>query len=192
MPSKVRVYEIARELGLSNAEIIDLCNDLGIGVKSHSSSIVEPQADRIRRKAERDGLKREPGSGHDDGPDGDRTASPGPTSDTGKAAPAKSDDSHNATATVSSDTSAPASASPPAQRENREPAQPARQVPAAAAPGGNRPPQRLISSGGSSTPGIVSSRLLPPPPPRVGVPPWPAASPARPAAPPAVPTPPAA
>ncbi len=56
MPSKVRVYELARELNLSNKEIIDLCNDLGIGVKSHSSSVVEAQADRVRRKAEREGL----------------------------------------------------------------------------------------------------------------------------------------
>lgn len=56
MPAKVRVYELARELNLSNKEIIDLCNDLGIGVKSHSSSVVEAQADRVRRKAEREGL----------------------------------------------------------------------------------------------------------------------------------------
>ncbi|MEM7341897.1 MAG: translation initiation factor IF-2 [Actinomycetota bacterium] len=68
MPGKVRVYELARELGLSNKEVIDLCNDLGVGVKSHSSSIVEAQADRVRRKAEREGLIREP-SGDDGGSD---------------------------------------------------------------------------------------------------------------------------
>ncbi len=60
MPAKVRVYEIARELGLSNKQVIDLCGDLGIGVKSHSSQIVEAQADRVRRKADREGLIREP------------------------------------------------------------------------------------------------------------------------------------
>ncbi|MDE0804423.1 MAG: translation initiation factor IF-2, partial [Acidimicrobiales bacterium] len=54
------MYELARELGLSNKETVDLCNDLGIGVKSHSSSVVEAQADRVRRKAEREGLIREP------------------------------------------------------------------------------------------------------------------------------------
>ena len=59
MPSKVRVYELARELGLTNAETIDLCEQLGIGVKSHSSSIVDAQADRVRRKAEREGLVRD-------------------------------------------------------------------------------------------------------------------------------------
>jgi hypothetical protein len=38
---------------------LDLCVALGIGVKSHSSSVVEPQADRVRRKAEREGLVRD-------------------------------------------------------------------------------------------------------------------------------------
>ncbi|MBT8241013.1 MAG: translation initiation factor IF-2 N-terminal domain-containing protein, partial [Acidimicrobiia bacterium] len=60
MPAKVRVYELARQLGMSNAEILDLCASLGIGAKSHSSSIVEAQADRLRRKAEREGLTRDP------------------------------------------------------------------------------------------------------------------------------------
>ncbi|MGZ0230775.1 MAG: hypothetical protein ACKVKO_12610, partial [Acidimicrobiales bacterium] len=44
---------------MTNQETIDLCDSLGIGVKSHSSSIVEPQADRARRKAKREGLIRE-------------------------------------------------------------------------------------------------------------------------------------
>ena len=55
LPSNIRVYELARELGLTNKECLDLCESLGIGVKSHSSSVVEAQADRVRRKAERDG-----------------------------------------------------------------------------------------------------------------------------------------
>ena len=50
MAAKIRVYELARELGLTNKETLDLCSALGIGVKSHSSSIVEAQADRVRRK----------------------------------------------------------------------------------------------------------------------------------------------
>jgi translation initiation factor IF-2 len=56
---KVRVYELARELGLTNKEALDLCVSLGIGVKSHSSSIEEAQADRVRRKADAEGLRRE-------------------------------------------------------------------------------------------------------------------------------------
>lgn len=59
MASNIRVYELARELGLTNKECLDLCESLGIGVKSHSSSVVEPQADRVRRKAEREGLIRD-------------------------------------------------------------------------------------------------------------------------------------
>ena len=53
VPSNIRVYELARELGLTNAETLELAEGLGIGVKSHSSSIVDAQADRVRRKAER-------------------------------------------------------------------------------------------------------------------------------------------
>ena len=59
MPKNIRVYELARELGLTNKETLDVCDELGIGVKSHSSSVVEAQADRVRRKAEREGLIRD-------------------------------------------------------------------------------------------------------------------------------------
>jgi translation initiation factor IF-2 len=57
---KIRVYELARELGLTNKEGLDLLISMGVGVKSHSSSIEEAQADRVRRRAEREGLKRTP------------------------------------------------------------------------------------------------------------------------------------
>jgi translation initiation factor IF-2 len=59
LAAKIRVYELARELGLTNKETVDLAVDLGIGVKSHSSSIEDAQADRVRRKADRDGLRRD-------------------------------------------------------------------------------------------------------------------------------------
>src|SRR3954447_20470367 len=59
LAGNIRVYELARELGLTNKECLDLCESLGIGVKSHSSSVVEPQADRVRRRARREGLTRE-------------------------------------------------------------------------------------------------------------------------------------
>ncbi len=58
MARNIRVYELARELGLTNKEALDLALSLGIGVKSHSSSIEDAQADRVRRKAEREGLIR--------------------------------------------------------------------------------------------------------------------------------------
>src|SRR5271165_3406705 len=58
LAKKIRVYELARELGLTNKEALDLCVSLGIGVKSHSSSIEDAQADRVRRKADSEGLRR--------------------------------------------------------------------------------------------------------------------------------------
>ena len=41
---------------MTNAETVDLADKLGIPVKSHSSSMNEPYADMVRRRAERDGL----------------------------------------------------------------------------------------------------------------------------------------
>jgi translation initiation factor IF-2 len=57
---KIRVYELARELGVENQVVLDLCERLKIGVKSHSSSIDDPLADRVRRLADAEGLRREP------------------------------------------------------------------------------------------------------------------------------------
>ena len=56
MAAKIRVHELAKELGLTNKETLDLCDALGIAAKTHSSSIEDAQADRVRRKAEREGL----------------------------------------------------------------------------------------------------------------------------------------
>ena len=67
MAKKIRVYELGRELGLTNKEALDLCISLGIGVKSHSSSIEDQQADRVRRKADREGLRRPVGAVGADG-----------------------------------------------------------------------------------------------------------------------------
>ncbi|HEY8525142.1 MAG TPA: translation initiation factor IF-2 N-terminal domain-containing protein, partial [Acidimicrobiales bacterium] len=58
LAAKIRVHELAKELGLTNKECLDLCLSLGIGVKTHSSGIEEAQADRVRRRAQRDGLTR--------------------------------------------------------------------------------------------------------------------------------------
>ncbi len=56
MAKKLRVYEIGKELGLSNKEALDLCIALGIDVKSHSSSVEDAHADRVRRRAQREHL----------------------------------------------------------------------------------------------------------------------------------------
>lgn len=46
--AKVRVYELAKELGIPNKDLIARLEDLGISVKSHSSTISEEDADRVR------------------------------------------------------------------------------------------------------------------------------------------------
>ncbi|MGD9705420.1 MAG: translation initiation factor IF-2 [Acidimicrobiia bacterium] len=58
MPKNIRLHELAKELGMTNKETLDLAVALGIDAKSHSSSIQEAQADRVRRRAEREGLTR--------------------------------------------------------------------------------------------------------------------------------------
>ncbi len=55
LAKRIRVYELAKEIGLSNKGAYDLCLDLGIGLKSPSSSIEDAQADRVRRKVAREG-----------------------------------------------------------------------------------------------------------------------------------------
>ncbi|MBZ8179271.1 translation initiation factor IF-2 [Oscillatoria salina] len=50
---KVRIYELSKELDLENKVIQKICDQLNIAVKSHSSTITEAQAERIRAAAER-------------------------------------------------------------------------------------------------------------------------------------------
>ena len=59
MAKILRVHELAKELGMTNQETLDLCGKLGVGVKTQSSTIIDQQADRVRARAERDGLKRD-------------------------------------------------------------------------------------------------------------------------------------
>ncbi|MCC7075508.1 MAG: translation initiation factor IF-2 [Acidimicrobiia bacterium] len=46
--AKVRVYELAKELGIPNKELIARLGEMGISVKSHSSSITDEDAARVR------------------------------------------------------------------------------------------------------------------------------------------------
>jgi len=57
---KIRIYELAREFGVENEVVLDLANELKIGVKSHSSSIEDAMADRVRRLADTKGLRKAP------------------------------------------------------------------------------------------------------------------------------------
>ena len=44
---KVRIYELSKELELENKDILNICEELNIAVKSHSSTISEEDAKRI-------------------------------------------------------------------------------------------------------------------------------------------------
>src|SRR3974390_3532348 len=92
LPKKIRVYELAKELGLTNKEGLELALSLGIGVKSHSSSIEDAQADRVRRKAAAEGLRR-PVQPEEPAPakkaaKAAKAAAPAPAADGAAAAPA--------------------------------------------------------------------------------------------------------
>jgi translation initiation factor IF-2 len=48
---KVRIYELSKELNLENKDLLGICEDLNIVVKSHSSSISEAEAEQITNVA---------------------------------------------------------------------------------------------------------------------------------------------
>lgn len=50
---KVRIYELSKELNLDNKELLAICEQLSISVKSHSSTISESEAENIRAAAEK-------------------------------------------------------------------------------------------------------------------------------------------
>ncbi len=50
---KVRIYELSKELNLDNKELLAICDELDIAVKSHSSTISETEAEQIRTAAEK-------------------------------------------------------------------------------------------------------------------------------------------
>ncbi len=50
---KVRIYDLSKELNLDNKELLAICDQLNIAVKSHSSTITEDEAERIRTAAEK-------------------------------------------------------------------------------------------------------------------------------------------
>ncbi len=49
--NKVRIYDLSKELNLENKDILAICSQLNIAVKSHSSTISEEEASGIRNAA---------------------------------------------------------------------------------------------------------------------------------------------
>ncbi len=47
--SKIRVYELARELGVENKDLIARLEKMGISVKSHSSTLEDSEVERVKR-----------------------------------------------------------------------------------------------------------------------------------------------
>ncbi len=48
--SKIRVYELAKDLGIDNKDLIARLEKLGIAVKAHSSSLEESDVERVRKE----------------------------------------------------------------------------------------------------------------------------------------------
>lgn len=46
---KVRIYELSKDLGLDNKDVLDAAEKLSIAARSHSSSISDDEAARIRK-----------------------------------------------------------------------------------------------------------------------------------------------
>jgi translation initiation factor IF-2 len=57
---KVRIYELSKELNLDNRDLLVICEQLAISVKSHSSTISEGEAEQIRLAAEKYTANRPP------------------------------------------------------------------------------------------------------------------------------------
>ena len=48
---KIKIHEIAKEVGLTSKDVIQIANDLGIGVTSHLSAVSDEQAEIIKKNA---------------------------------------------------------------------------------------------------------------------------------------------
>ncbi|MGJ3250329.1 MAG: translation initiation factor IF-2 [Elainellaceae cyanobacterium] len=80
---KVRIYELSKELDLDNRDILEVCGQLNISAKSHSSTITEQDANRIRTAAEkytpsRSSSSKHAAAGHSTGARTKSTASKAP------------------------------------------------------------------------------------------------------------------
>jgi translation initiation factor IF-2 len=200
----IRVHQLARELGLANKDILDLCNALGIGVKSHSSSIQEAQADRIRRRAQREGLgktavataepeapaagKEGPSSAPAERPKprvitSGRTSEPDGETRAPRPAPAARPAPTGERPAARSTTPPPAAPPAPPTRSTPSPARPAGERPAAAA-AGTRPIPPPPGTRPSTAPGAPSGRPPAPPGSTAARPPAPPSASPRPPAPP--------
>ncbi|MBE3089893.1 MAG: translation initiation factor IF-2 N-terminal domain-containing protein, partial [Actinobacteria bacterium] len=45
--NSIRIYELAKEINIPTGDIIKICQELGIEVRSHSSAITEDQKEKV-------------------------------------------------------------------------------------------------------------------------------------------------
>ena len=45
---KIKVYEIAKELGITNIQVIEKLNNMGVDVKTHLSTITDEVANKLK------------------------------------------------------------------------------------------------------------------------------------------------
>ena len=55
---KVRIYDLSKELKRDNKDILEICSQLNIDVKSHSSSVTESQAEDIKEAVKKHNFSR--------------------------------------------------------------------------------------------------------------------------------------
>ena len=153
---KIRVHELSKELGLTSKELLALAQKLGIGASSPSASIEDAQADRIRRRADADGLRREVQ------PDEAAKAAkatkatkaakaPAPVAEPETAAPATVRASRVPTPFAEAPSAPAADASAPVSSEPAAPAEPVTKVVRSSAPVVKPAPTRTVSPDGPTT-----------------------------------------
>jgi translation initiation factor IF-2 len=186
LAAKIRVHELAKELGLTNKECLDLCLALGIGVKTHSSGIEEAQADRVRRRAQRDGLVRDR---QPEASSAKSTADVAAEADDGDKAAAKKSPARKAAAKKAAPTKKAAEPAP-AAKTGTEATAPAPQPQPAAEPAETRAQPRT-GDAPAERPAAAAAEATPAAPPEPERPARPIPPPAPPRPTPARPTPPA-
>ena len=59
--AKVRIYQLAKELGMENAELLEILNEMGVSYKSHASTLEDETAQAVKEIiAEQRGLEEQP------------------------------------------------------------------------------------------------------------------------------------
>ncbi|MBW4029117.1 MAG: translation initiation factor IF-2 [Acidobacteria bacterium] len=167
---KIRVHELSKELGLTSKELLALAQTLGIGASSPSASIEDAQADRIRRKVDNEGLRREVAPEEPTRAKGARPAKSTPAEPAEVHVPATPAPAV-ATTSVVEESPAPAAEAPRVVRSRPAvaPKPPAPRVTPSEGPTTIRPTQRPTGDGAEAPaanrpPLSQSGRPIPPPP----------------------------